>query len=54
VCSSDLLKEAKEQGLRIINGLEMLIGQAEMSFKIWTGEQYPFEVINKEMFYKNN
>ena len=34
------LKEAEELGLKAINGLTMLIGQAEASFKIWTGKTY--------------
>ncbi len=32
------LKEAESLGLKAINGLSMLIGQAEESFKIWTGK----------------
>lgn len=34
------LKEAEELGLQAINGLSMLIGQAEASFKIWTGKRF--------------
>ena len=34
------LKEAKQAGLSTINGLPMLIGQAEESFKIWTGKNF--------------
>ena len=39
-----LLKEANSSGLTTINGLPMLIGQAEESFKIWTGRNFPEEV----------
>lgn len=35
------LKEAEQLGLRTVNGLPMLIGQAEESFKIWTGRNFP-------------
>jgi shikimate dehydrogenase len=31
------LMDAEKSGLKTINGLPMLIGQAEESFKIWTG-----------------
>lgn len=34
------LKEAETLGLKAINGLSMLIGQAEESFKIWTGKTF--------------
>jgi len=39
-----LLKEAEEFGLKTINGLPMLIGQAEESFKIWTGKIFSNEI----------
>lgn len=41
------LKEAEEAGLKTFNGLPMLIGQAEESFKIWTGYGFPDEIQNK-------
>ncbi|MCB0282022.1 MAG: shikimate dehydrogenase [Calditrichae bacterium] len=42
------LKQAKQLGLKYLNGLEMLAGQAKKSFKIWTNQDYPGELdINK-------
>lgn len=35
--STELLKTANRNGLYIINGLDMLIFQAQKSFEIWTG-----------------
>lgn len=46
------LKEAVERDLAVLNGLEMLIGQAMKSFQIWTGEVYPKKILNREIFYR--
>jgi shikimate dehydrogenase len=35
------LREAQAAGVSTIGGLEMLIRQAEMQFKIWTGADAP-------------
>lgn len=48
------LKEAKEVGLKTINGLPMLIGQAEESFKIWTGKKFPDTVKSELGAYLSN
>ncbi len=40
-----LLKRAKEQGLKVIPGAEMLLEQAISQFEIWTGENAPREVM---------
>lgn len=40
-----LLKLARQQGLPAINGLGMLLYQAAISFKIWTGLDMPTEKI---------
>ncbi|SHE51016.1 shikimate dehydrogenase [Caldanaerobius fijiensis DSM 17918] len=40
-----LIKMAKEKGCQIVYGIEMLIGQAVESFKIWTGVDIPEDVI---------
>ena len=41
------LKEAEELGLKAINGLPMLIGQAEESFKIWTGKTFTDKIYSQ-------
>jgi len=40
-----LLKLARERGLRVSNGLGMLLYQGMASFEIWTGEPAPKEVM---------
>jgi len=42
-----LLREAKKAGCRTINGLNMLVNQAAMSFKIWTGRKPPVKVMKE-------
>ncbi len=42
-----LLKDATEVGCKTINGLDMLVNQAALSFKIWTGVEAPLEVMRK-------
>lgn len=51
-----LLKRARKQGLPAINGLGMLLYQAALSFKIWTGLDMPTEKIwaALEETYKEN
>jgi shikimate dehydrogenase len=44
---SDFLSRAKLSGARIIDGIEMLIGQAALSFKLWTGHDAPIKVMRK-------
>ncbi len=44
---SDFLSEAKLSGATIIDGIEMLIGQAALSFKLWTGLDAPINVMRK-------
>jgi len=46
-----LLESANNQKLKTINGLLMLIGQAGQSFKIWTGQEYPQNIISEKLFY---
>lgn len=45
-----LLKNALEIGCKIINGLDMLVNQAALSFKIWTGMDAPLEIMKKVAF----
>jgi shikimate dehydrogenase len=44
-----LLEVAKAKGLRVSNGLGMLLNQAMLSFKIWTGKNAPKEVMEKAL-----
>ena len=44
---SDFLSKAKLSGATIIDGIEMLIGQAALSFKLWTGREAPINVMRK-------
>lgn len=39
------LKEAKARGAKTINGLGMLVNQAALNFKIWTGVDAPVDVM---------
>lgn len=41
------LSMAEEKGCRIMNGLDMLVYQGALVFKIWTGADMPVEVIKK-------
>jgi shikimate dehydrogenase len=42
-----LLHLAKEKGCKVINGLEVLVQQGAMTFKIWTGLTAPIEEMRK-------
>lgn len=41
------LSKGEEAGCRTMNGLDMLIYQGAIAFKIWTGKDMPLEVIEK-------
>jgi shikimate dehydrogenase len=41
-----LLRAARERGARTANGLGMLIHQAALQFRLWTGEDPPLEVMS--------
>jgi len=41
------LREAKEVGAKIINGIEMFIYQGAETFEMWTGEKAPVELMRK-------
>lgn len=43
---TQLMQDAAQAGLPVCNGLGMLISQALLSFKIWTGHKVPVEKIN--------
>ena len=40
-----LLAAARRRGLKALNGLGMLVGQAALSWEIWTGREAPLEVM---------
>lgn len=40
-----LIKEAKQKGLRVVEGLDMLIYQAQRAIEIWTGKTPDFNVM---------
>jgi len=44
-----LVKEARHQGARAINGLNMLLYQAGASFKIWTDTKAPLDVMKRTL-----
>jgi shikimate dehydrogenase len=44
---SDFHSKARLTGATIIDGIEMLIGQAALSFKLWTGHDAPINVMSK-------
>lgn len=44
-----LLKAAKAAGLRVSNGLGMLLYQGMLAFEIWTGKSAPKEVMQKAL-----
>ncbi|MFA4854579.1 MAG: shikimate dehydrogenase [Candidatus Omnitrophota bacterium] len=44
-----LLRLAKERGIRVSNGLGMLLYQGMIAFEIWTGKAAPKEVMQKAL-----
>lgn len=45
-----LLKQAKEAGCNVFNGMYMLLYQGAEAFRLWTGQQMPVEHIKKCYF----
>ena len=45
-----LLKDAKEQGCKIMNGKYMLLYQGAAAFKLWTGHEMPIDLIKAKCF----
>ena len=43
------LQECAQRGLKTITGLGMLVNQAAMNLKLWTGEDAPVEVMTKAL-----
>lgn len=46
---TELLKEAKRRSIPHISGIEMLIHQGALSFKLWTQREAPIEIMRKEV-----
>jgi shikimate dehydrogenase len=42
-----LLREAAAVGARVVEGLEMFLGQAAVQFELWTGEKAPLDVMRR-------
>jgi shikimate dehydrogenase len=42
-----LLREAKENGAKVVDGLGMLVHQGAAAFELWTGHEPPVEVMRK-------
>lgn len=49
---TQLLKMAKERGIKTMNGLNMLLHQGALSFQLWTGKEAPLEVMRKAVYDK--
>ena len=43
------MRLAKRGGAKTIGGLEMLVQQAAVSFRLWTGEELPVEKVRQEL-----
>jgi shikimate dehydrogenase len=43
------MRLAKKGGAKAVGGLEMLVQQAAVSFKLWTGEELPVEKVRREL-----
>ncbi len=47
---TELAKEAEKQGLKVIDGLPMLLFQGAESFKIWTDKEFPVAEVQQKLF----
>jgi shikimate dehydrogenase len=45
--NTQLLKDAKKRGARIIGGIEMLVQQGAAAFELWTGRPAPVAIMRK-------
>ncbi|MDR0319069.1 MAG: shikimate dehydrogenase [Nitrososphaerota archaeon] len=48
-CETQLAKDAKAAGAKVISGIEMLIYQGAAAFEIWTGQQAPVQVMRESI-----
>ncbi|MCB2184469.1 MAG: shikimate dehydrogenase [Desulfobulbaceae bacterium] len=44
-----LLREAKEEGCKVVNGTAMLLYQGVAQFELWTGRPAPLDVMRQEL-----
>ncbi|NQT06227.1 MAG: shikimate dehydrogenase [Candidatus Omnitrophica bacterium] len=44
---TSLIEEARRRSLKFVNGLNMLINQGAMAFKLWTGKDAPIDIMRK-------
>jgi shikimate dehydrogenase len=44
---TQLIAQAAECGCRVVEGMEMFLGQAMVQFELWTGQKAPAEVMRK-------
>ena len=45
--TDDFLARAQQAGAKVSDGLEMLVGQAALSFELWTGRTAPIDVMRE-------
>jgi shikimate dehydrogenase len=50
LASTPLLRRAEAQGCEVMDGLGMLLQQAVLSFRIWTGQDAPVEVMRAALY----
>ena len=48
-CDTELVKQAKRSGCRIIRGTEMLLYQAAAAFTLWTGTKAPVDTMRHSL-----
>jgi shikimate dehydrogenase len=42
-----LLRAARKQGVRVVDGLDVLVAQGALSLQLWTGRQAPLDVMRR-------
>ena len=50
LASTPLLRRAKTQGCDVMDGLGMLLHQAALSFRIWTGQDAPVDALRAALY----
>ncbi len=50
---TQLAKDAKAVGAKVVSGVEMLIYQGAAAFEIWTGQQAPVQVMRRAVLEQN-